>query len=71
MKNKSLKTIALQNAIDNGIKSGIVEKFNPEEHLKTISLNAITDKHIGKRGTSKREAFEQKLTLDLKNTSRR
>ncbi len=33
--------------------------------LKTISLAEITDKHIGKRGTPKREAFENELRLDL------
>lgn len=33
--------------------------------LKTISLEEITDKHIGKKGTPKREAFEQELRLDL------
>jgi HTH-type transcriptional regulator/antitoxin HipB len=33
--------------------------------LKTISLDEITDKYIGKRGTTKREAFEQELRLDL------
>jgi HTH-type transcriptional regulator/antitoxin HipB len=33
--------------------------------LKTYSLDEITDKHIGKRGTPKREAFEQELRLDL------
>ena len=33
--------------------------------LKTISLDEITDKYIGKRGTSKREVFEQELRLDL------
>jgi DNA-binding XRE family transcriptional regulator len=33
--------------------------------LKTISLEEITDKHIGKKGTSKRDAFEQELRLDL------
>jgi DNA-binding XRE family transcriptional regulator len=33
--------------------------------LKTISLDEITDKHIGKRGTAKREAFEQELRIDL------
>jgi HTH-type transcriptional regulator/antitoxin HipB len=33
--------------------------------LKTFSLEEITDKHIGKRGTPKREAFEQALGLDL------
>lgn len=35
------------------------------QRLKTFSLDEITDKHIGKRGTSKREAFENKLQLDL------
>ena len=33
--------------------------------LKTISLEEITDRHIGKKGTSKRDAFEQELRLDL------
>ena len=33
--------------------------------LKTISLDDITCKHIGKRGTGKREAFENELRLDL------
>jgi HTH-type transcriptional regulator / antitoxin HipB len=33
--------------------------------LKTISLEEITDKHIGKKGTLKRDAFEQELRLDL------
>lgn len=33
--------------------------------LKTYSLDEVTDKHIGKRGTSKREAFEHELRLDL------
>lgn len=33
--------------------------------LKTFSLEEITDKHIGKRGTTKREAFENELRLDL------
>ena len=32
---------------------------------KTYSLEEITDKHIGKRGTPKREAFENELRLDL------
>src|SRR5947208_12029355 len=34
-------------------------------NLKTISLDEITDKHNGKRGTAKREAFEQELRIDL------
>ena len=33
--------------------------------LKTVSLEELTDKHIGKRGTPKREAFEYELRLDL------
>ena len=33
--------------------------------LKTYSLEEITDKHIGKRGTPKRELFENELRLDL------
>lgn len=35
------------------------------QSLKTYSLEEITDKHIGKRGTPKREAFENELRLDL------
>jgi DNA-binding XRE family transcriptional regulator len=33
--------------------------------MKTYTLDEITDKHIGKRGTPKREAFEYELRLDL------
>lgn len=33
--------------------------------LKTVSLEKLTDKHIGKRGTPKRESFEYELWLDL------
>jgi HTH-type transcriptional regulator / antitoxin HipB len=33
--------------------------------LKTYSLDEITDKHIGKPGTPKRETFESELRLDL------
>lgn len=33
--------------------------------LKTYSLDEITNKHIGKHGTPKREAFENELRLDL------
>ncbi|HAI74933.1 MAG TPA: transcriptional regulator [Microscillaceae bacterium] len=33
--------------------------------LKTFSLEELTDKHIGQRGTLKREAFEFALQLDL------
>lgn len=33
--------------------------------LKLYSLEEITDKHIGKKGTKKRDAFENELRLDL------
>lgn len=33
--------------------------------LKTYTLDEVTDKYIGKRGTAKREAFEYELKLDL------
>ena len=33
--------------------------------LKTVSLDQMLDKHIGKRGTDKRELFENELRIDL------
>ena len=36
-----------------------------KKKIKTYSLEEITDKHIGKRGTLEREAFENELRLDL------
>jgi HTH-type transcriptional regulator / antitoxin HipB len=33
--------------------------------MKTYSLEEVTDQYIGKRGTPKRELFEQELRLDL------
>lgn len=33
--------------------------------LKTVSLDSMIDKHIGKVGTSGRDAFEHELNLDL------
>lgn len=33
--------------------------------LKSYSLEEVTDKYIGKRGSPKREAFENELRLDL------
>lgn len=33
--------------------------------LKTVSLDTMIDKHIGKRGTKRREAFEYELKIDL------
>lgn len=36
-----------------------------KQETKTYSLEEITDKYIGKRGTPRREAFEYELRLDL------
>ncbi|MHC1774339.1 MAG: helix-turn-helix domain-containing protein [Lentimicrobium sp.] len=36
-----------------------------DKPLKTVSLDEVIDKHIGKPGTPKREAFENELRLDL------
>jgi DNA-binding XRE family transcriptional regulator len=33
--------------------------------FKTVPLEKMIDKHIGKRGTEKREAFENELRIDL------
>lgn len=33
--------------------------------FKTVSLDTMVDKHIGKRGTERREAFENELRIDL------
>ncbi len=33
--------------------------------FKTVSLETMIDKHIGKRGTSRREVFENELRIDL------
>ena len=33
--------------------------------MKTYSLEELTDQYIGKRGTPKRELFEQELRLEL------
>ncbi len=33
--------------------------------MKTYSLDEVTDKYIGKKGTPKREKFEQELNLEL------
>ncbi|MEO7119934.1 MAG: helix-turn-helix transcriptional regulator [Ginsengibacter sp.] len=36
-----------------------------ENKFKTIKLDTMIDKHIGKRGTSRRDAFEKELRIDL------
>ena len=33
--------------------------------MKTYSLEELTDKHVGKKGTPNRDAFEYELWLDL------
>ncbi|MCO5237024.1 MAG: helix-turn-helix domain-containing protein [Chitinophagaceae bacterium] len=33
--------------------------------FRTVSLDTMIDKHIGKRGTERREAFENELRIDL------
>ena len=33
--------------------------------MKTYSLEELTDKYIGKKGTQKRDRFEQELRIDL------
>ncbi len=35
------------------------------DKFKTVSLDTMIDKHIGKRGTERREAFENELRIDL------
>lgn len=39
--------------------------MSKKQGIKTYSLEELTDKHIGKKGTPKREAFENELRLDL------
>lgn len=35
------------------------------DKFKTVSLGTMIDKHIGERGTERREAFENELRIDL------
>ena len=36
-----------------------------DNKFRTVSLDTMIDKHIGKRGTKRREAFENELRIDL------
>lgn len=36
-----------------------------DNKFKTVSLDTMIDKHIGKRGTKRRDAFENELRIDL------
>jgi HTH-type transcriptional regulator/antitoxin HipB len=40
-------------------------KFMPAKKIKSVPLETMMDKHIGKVGTPARDAFEHALTLDL------
>jgi len=35
------------------------------DKFKTVSLDTMIDKHIGKHGTERRDAFENELRIDL------
>ena len=35
------------------------------KQLKTVSLDTMINKHVGKRGTKRREAFESELKIEL------
>ncbi|OYU97389.1 MAG: transcriptional regulator [Bacteroidetes bacterium B1(2017)] len=35
------------------------------DKFKTVSLDTLIDKHVGKRGTKKRDSFENELRIDL------
>lgn len=35
------------------------------DKFKTVSLDSMIDKHVGKIGTEKRDAFENELRIDL------
>lgn len=36
-----------------------------KNEFKTVSIDTMIDKHIGKQGTKKRDAFENELRIDL------
>jgi len=40
-------------------------KEKEKKGMKTYSLDEVTDKYIGKKGTPKRDEFENELRLDL------
>ena len=39
--------------------------MHTNKKLKTVSLDSMIDKHVGKTGSTKRDAFEHELKLDL------
>src|SRR5688500_11704852 len=44
---------------------GAKSRMKSGKKMKRYSLDMMLDKHIGKRGTEKRETFEYELRLDL------
>ena len=40
-------------------------KTSLKNNFKTVSLDTMINKHIGKRGTTRREAFENELKIEL------
>jgi hypothetical protein len=46
-------------------KTKILTNRQMNNKLKTVTLNTLLDKHIGKPGTERREAFENELKTDL------
>lgn len=36
-----------------------------KRQMKTVSLDELIDKHVGKKGTKKRDEFEEELRLDI------
>ena len=43
----------------------MAKKIIKNIHMKRYSLEDLTDKYIGKKGTQKRDQFENELRLDL------
>jgi HTH-type transcriptional regulator / antitoxin HipB len=39
--------------------------MSTHKKIKTVPLDIMIDKHIGKKGTTRRDAFEYELNLDL------
>jgi len=47
------------------LKKILKNKSIMKKALKTVSIDTMIDKHIGKQGTPKPEVFENELKLDL------
>jgi HTH-type transcriptional regulator / antitoxin HipB len=39
--------------------------MSTNKKIKTVPLDAMIDRHVGKKGTTRRDAFEYELNLDL------